>query len=385
SGHTATLLSDGRVLAVGGQNTTGVLTSAEVYDPATGAWSATGDTVNPREEHTATLLSDGRVLAAGGDPADSTAELYDPATGTWSSTGSLTAPHKQHTATLLPSGKVLIAGGETSPSAHPGITALAELYDPATGSWTATGSMTTARLFFPATLLPDGTVLVSGGEDSGSNILASAEVYDPATGSWTATGSMNTARDNHTMTLLLSGKALVAGGQTGAGDTSSSELYPAGPTVTTTLTTAPNPSLFGQPTTLTDTVCPSAATTTPTGTITFADGTTILGTVTLAPGGADHCAQAHLTYTDLLPGAHTLTARYSGDATYPAPSTPESTVQTVDCPAPSPARCPASSLTARAPASWVPPSTAASTPPRAAPCSSPTPRSRATSGPPTAP
>jgi hypothetical protein len=102
-------------------------------------------------------------------------------------------------------------------------------------------------------------------------------------------------------------------------------------TVTTTLTTSPNPSLFGHPVTLTDTVCPnSGSTPTPTGTVTFADAGATLGTAPLSPGGGDHCAQAQLTWSNLLPGSHTLTAQYSGDTTYPAPA-PESATQTVNC------------------------------------------------------
>ncbi|MGV4988938.1 FG-GAP-like repeat-containing protein [Streptomyces sp. NRAIS3] len=102
--------------------------------------------------------------------------------------------------------------------------------------------------------------------------------------------------------------------------------------VTTTLTTSPNPSLFGHPVTLTDTVCPTgSSTTSPTGTVTFTDGDATLGTATLAPGGGDQCAQTHLTWSNLLPGSHTLTAQYSGDTNYQAPATPETATQTVNC------------------------------------------------------
>ncbi|MGW3045516.1 Ig-like domain-containing protein [Kitasatospora sp. NPDC001159] len=101
------------------------------------------------------------------------------------------------------------------------------------------------------------------------------------------------------------------------------------PTVTTTLTGSPTPSLFGHPVTLTDTVCPNS-TAIPTGTVTFTDGGATLGTAPLAPGGGDHCAQAQLTWSNLLPGGHTLTAQYSGDATYAAPAA-ESATQTVNC------------------------------------------------------
>ena len=108
---------------------------------------------------------------------------------------------------MLPNGKVLVAGGYDGS----GSLASAELYDPASGTWTATGSLATARYAHTATLLPNGKVLVAGGYD-GSGILASAELYDPASGTWTATGSLATARDDHTATLLPNGKVLVAGG-----------------------------------------------------------------------------------------------------------------------------------------------------------------------------
>ena len=111
------------------------------------------------------------------------------------------------TATLLPNGQVLVAGGFNGVDL-----ASAELYDPATGLWTATGSMTSARDHHTATLLPNGQVLVAGGYSFDDFALASAELYDPATGLWTATGSMATARYWHTATLLPNGQVLVAGG-----------------------------------------------------------------------------------------------------------------------------------------------------------------------------
>ena len=149
----------------------------------------------------------------GGYPNQNTAEGEDavlsrntPASGTWTATGSMGTARYEHTATLLPNGKVLVAGGYNGPALSS-----AELYDPASGTWTATGSMGTARGEHTATLLPSGKVLVAGGFDL-SNALSSAELYDPVTGTWTATGSMSTARYDHTATLLPNGQALVAAG-----------------------------------------------------------------------------------------------------------------------------------------------------------------------------
>jgi hypothetical protein len=148
------------------------------------------------------------------------AELYDPATGKWRPTGSLTIGRNSHSATLLQNGLVLVAGG----IATSGTTASAELYDPATGTWAVTGNLNTARYNHTATLLPSGQVLVAGGV--GNSLLASAELYDPATGTWSTTGSLNEERYRQTATLLPDGTVLAAGGQTsGVFATDTAELY----------------------------------------------------------------------------------------------------------------------------------------------------------------
>ena len=215
-GHTATLLADGRVLVVGGEgNGSGPLASAELYDPASGKFSATGSMTEPRAYHTATLLSDGRVLIAGGLDGKgdglASAELYDPATGTFNSTGSMTAARSWDTATLLPDGRVLIAGGQVNSDTDV-VLASAELYDPATGKFNPTGSMTAALSSHTATLLSDGHVLIAGGVSTDLEALASAELYDPASGKFSPAGSMTAARSSHTATLLSDGRVLIAGG-----------------------------------------------------------------------------------------------------------------------------------------------------------------------------
>ena len=156
----------------------GSLSSAELYDPASGTWTATGNMVDPRFAHTATLLLSGQVLAAGGANGGSlsSAELYDPASGTWTATGSMSTPRSRHTATLLLSGQVLVAGGARGTGPHMHLSS-AKLYDPGTGLWTATDSMGTARSDHTATLLPSGQVLIAGGHNNIDGYLSSAELY----------------------------------------------------------------------------------------------------------------------------------------------------------------------------------------------------------------
>ena len=177
------------------------------------------------------------MLVAGGYSGTAilaSAELYDPAAGTFTATGSMTSKRYDHTATLLPNGKVLIAGGDGGYDGYT-ILASADLYDPIAGTFTATGSMAAARCEHRATLLPSGKVLIAGGVFDGATPLASAELYDQAAGTFTATGSMTATRYDHTATLLPSGEVLIAGGRSDSADLTSAELYdPIAGTFTTT-------------------------------------------------------------------------------------------------------------------------------------------------------
>ncbi len=248
--QTSTRLFGGRVLVAGGQGAGGMLASAELFNPNNGAWTPTGSMGTARALHTATLISDrpnaclsncGKVLVAGGlGPSGqplASAELYDPATGSWTVTGALKTPRASHTATLLSNGKILVVGG-SGPDGQP--LASAEIFNPGTGSWTATASLATARSSHTATLLKNGKVLVVGGVGSNGQPLSSAEVYDPSgnagAGSWTPTASLADARSAHTASALgdeISGtsdpRVLVVGG-VGAGGSrlASAEMYNAG-------------------------------------------------------------------------------------------------------------------------------------------------------------
>lgn len=220
SQHTATLLNDGRVLIVGG-SPSGAL-AAEILDPNTGTSTATANMPTVRIAHTATLLPSGQVLIVGGQNNDdgelATAELYDPKTNSFAITGSMSVPRTGHAATLLKNGKVLITGGSSSKGWYPGSTA--ELFDPLTGTFAPTPSMNTGRIGHTATLLADGTVLIAGGYIDyvgapswlGFESTDSAEIYDPVANYFSLTTQMTTTRFSHTATMLPDGTVLLTGG-----------------------------------------------------------------------------------------------------------------------------------------------------------------------------
>jgi hypothetical protein len=174
----------------------------------------------PRALHAAVALHDGRVLICGGTSDANvggvldSAEIYDPIAGTFTPIGTMTAARQGHTATVLPNGQVLIAGGSKNIGFRSEL-ASAEVFDPQTGRFRATGAMTMAREAHSATLLRDGRVLIAGGSPNGIATTGSAEVYDPETGSFTAIAPMGVPREAHSATLLKNGKVLIAGGGRG--------------------------------------------------------------------------------------------------------------------------------------------------------------------------
>jgi hypothetical protein len=208
----ATLLSDGRVLLIGtvvGPRFFG----AELYDPASRNFSPIPDWPGQQFWWPPIALADGTVLL-GFEPES---ERYDPLTGAFSASGSI--PYFDDIAlrqTLLLNGNVLFTGSNPGPRDADGNIYSAELYYPAMRTFASTGSMSTARDLHSATLLPDGRVLIAGGEGqlaSSPPPLASAEIYDPGTGGFSTTGSLTSSRYAHTATLLNNGQVLIVGGR----------------------------------------------------------------------------------------------------------------------------------------------------------------------------
>ena len=223
--HRATLLPSGEVLVTGGLGVNGAyasLASAELYDPKKGRWTLTGSMNAGRTAFTATLLQNGEVLVAGGTDYEvtcyATAELYNPSTGQWTLTGSMTQPRCLHSATLLPDGEVLVSGGVNGiySTNNTATVSGAEIYNPETGNWTATGSLNVSRAEAATLLLDDGEVLSTGGyNNTGNNAqstdLTSAELYDPSTHAWTFTSSVSgTVGLPDAPALLTNGDMLIA-------------------------------------------------------------------------------------------------------------------------------------------------------------------------------
>jgi hypothetical protein len=196
-GHAAALLPDGRVLVAGGwipafgmlaPGTTTVDT--EIYDPATELFSPGPDMTTDRIYHSAIALDDGRVLALGG--ADRyTAEVYDPIAGDWTRVGDMSVIHgRGHAAVKLQDGRVLVLGGDVFVDAP---SAVADIFDPDTDSFTRIDDMTTPRRHHFAVALTNGEVLIGGGVNADGDTLASAEIYDPVDATFTAIEDMPVA------------------------------------------------------------------------------------------------------------------------------------------------------------------------------------------------
>ena len=245
--HTTTLLTNGKVLVIGG--TCGD-TTAEIYDPVNDNWTLASSISSPRQRHTATLLKDGRVLVVGGlipgGVSTATCTIYDPGFNTWSPAASMSVSRQWHTATLLPDGTVMVDGGMPTASSIP----RTEIFDPGIapgpGTWTTVSPDLVARVGHGATLLPSGKVLVVGGAnpDTGGNQVT-CSLYDYANDTWDPTGDLTYRRDQISLVLLPNGNVMALGGDDGIGGSgfiNSCEIYDPDP-VTGIGTWLPAPSL----------------------------------------------------------------------------------------------------------------------------------------------
>lgn len=225
--HRAVRLQDGRVLVVGGLTDSGDPTAtAEIYNPATNAWSPAAPMSTPRYVPQVTALQDGRVLASGGLGAGmaalATAEIYDPALNRWSMVGSMTSPRFAAAVALLPNGKVLVAGGSASAGAY---LSSAEIFDPSARTWTAALPMSVARYTPGMAVLPDGRALVAGGTDQ----YPGAEIFNPASGTWSPTTDMAQVPRWFFETIpLADGRVMVAGGFGSSGLLDGVEIFDPG-------------------------------------------------------------------------------------------------------------------------------------------------------------
>ncbi len=235
--HEAILLQDGTVLISGGVASDGTVTATcELYDPVTNSFSPTGSMSAPRTGHTATMLADGKVLVTGGladyqnpitmfeealDTAQNTAEIYDPATGTWSPTGNtMSSPRTGHGAVTLDDGRILvvagIAGGFFSGFADvPSFTGTADYYDPATNLFSPAPSLPIGRGFFGLSKAPNGDVVLTGGAFTGGP--QSEAITTPSCGvfdgvSWLAGGNLPTGSAFHRQVTTSDGRVLAMGG-----------------------------------------------------------------------------------------------------------------------------------------------------------------------------
>jgi hypothetical protein len=226
TGHSATLLPDGRVLIAGGwtgASATAAFGSAEIHDPVNGRAAEKVLPAMRRAGHTATQLRDGRVLLVGGVDRGGTelrsAEVFDPRSGKFAAVGEMQHARAAHSATLLPDGRVAIIGGGDGRYPNVNVHRSVEIFDPATNRFTVAGELTMARQKHAASLIDGGRIVVIGGSDHRDwrGRYDSAEIFDPATGRSEATSSMSARRFKHTDAIvsLGAGRVLVAGGGDG--------------------------------------------------------------------------------------------------------------------------------------------------------------------------
>lgn len=244
--HTATLLSDGRVLIAGGTHVDGVARArSELFDPRANRWTRAADMIHSRAGHAATLLADGNVLVTGGVTglgiypveALASAEIYHPATNSWTPVAAMRAVRRMHSSVRLHDGRVLVVGGTNVAPSSPLPAAeqeQAELYDPPRDAWSFAGMGLPPLSGQAATVMPNGTVLVTGGSTDMGFATTGAEIFDPAINRWqSATWPMATPRYRHTATLLPDGKVLLLGGYSTQPQPSGGFVHPESQLLTT--------------------------------------------------------------------------------------------------------------------------------------------------------
>jgi len=216
--HQATLLKNGQVLITGGcadQGCASILSSVELYDPASKSFRLLSPMSTPRASHSAIALSDGRVLVAGGwtgSQATSTAEIYDPITDQWNTVDAMSKARASLISVLLPDGTVFIMGGG---GGRLGNLTTVEIFNPSSAHFLQAGESRTNH--YLATGLADGRVLMTGGQGKNDKILNTAEIYDPMTGEFQETGLMGTPRVKHGAVLLDDGRIMIFGGSDSRG------------------------------------------------------------------------------------------------------------------------------------------------------------------------
>ena len=226
-GPDALLLDDGRVLVVGGfevdfsgsqgGGTTEFLGATDIFDPDTGEWHQADAMDQPLFNQAAVLLSDGRVLVVGGGLSDSTesarAEIYDPDADTWTPAEDMGIGRGRPKAILLPDGRVLVTGDRRSDLSS--TTGKVEIFDPETGTWTPADDLSRPSAGHSLTLLPNGKVLAAGGSHPvriDSSVYVTTQIFDPAANSWSLGPELSEPRTNHSATLLPDGRVLLIGG-----------------------------------------------------------------------------------------------------------------------------------------------------------------------------
>lgn len=233
AGGVAALLPNGKALFAGGAGNTGYYAYGDLFNPTGGTWTQTPAMAHAHAYGAAAQLANGDVLLVGGMDGGPTlttnaVDIYSAAGNSWTAGAALPGPGRYAmTATALGDGRILVAGGNDGTGGSTAALSAVAIYTSGSG-WSTAESMKVARFDAAAVRLADGRVLVSGGSDATGAPLASAEIYDPATGHWTLTGSMRNARYGGTMTLLNSGWVLAAGGLSGGSSTGSSEIYDPG-------------------------------------------------------------------------------------------------------------------------------------------------------------